>query len=340
MSISIGALRTRNSVFLAPMSGVTDEPFRKVAHDLGAGLVVTEMVASSELVRERADMVRRAKGARTIHPFVIQLAGREAHWMAEGARVAQDLGADVIDINMGCPAREVTGGLSGSALMRDISHALTLVEATVKASRVPVTLKMRLGWDDGTKNAAELARGAEERGIALVTVHGRTRCQFYKGKADWPAIAAVRDATRIPLIANGDLADEASARQMLEQSGADGLMIGRGAYGRPWAPAAIAKALDTGEPIRAPSLAALRDIVRRHYEGTLSHYPGDHGVKIARKHLGWYVEDLRRRGHLAAGDASAWRASLCGEPSAHRVLQTIDTLFDTLGEVAARRAAA
>ena len=204
MSIKIGNIETRNNVFLAPMSGVTDEPFRAIAHDAGAGLVVSEMVASEELVRERPDMMRRARGHKKLSPFVMQLAGREAKWMSEGARVAQDLGADIIDINMGCPARQVTGGLSGSALMRDLDHALTLIKATIAAAQVPVTLKMRLGWDEKMLNAPELARRAEAAGIALITVHGRTRCQFYTGKADWNAIRAVREAIKIPLIANGD----------------------------------------------------------------------------------------------------------------------------------------
>jgi nifR3 family TIM-barrel protein len=188
MGIRIGPIETRNRVFLAPMSGVTDEPFRTLAHRHGAGLVVSEMVASEELAQARPDMVRRAKGATRLDPFVIQLAGREAKWMAEGARVAQDLGAQVIDINMGCPARQVTGGLSGSALMRDLDHAMGLIEATVDAVRIPVTLKMRLGWDHGSINAPELARRAEASGVQMITVHGRTRCQFYGGRADWSAI--------------------------------------------------------------------------------------------------------------------------------------------------------
>src|SRR4029079_1693691 len=188
MSITIGRIRLRNRVLLAPMSGVSDGPFRELAHACAAGLVVSEMVASRELVEQRRDMVRRSVGRGRISPFAIQLAGREAYWMGEGARLAQDLGADIIDINMGCPARQVTGGLSGSALMRDLDHAMTLVEATLSASRVPVTLKMRHGWDERTMNAPELARRAEAAGIKLVTVHGRTRCQFYGGKADWLAI--------------------------------------------------------------------------------------------------------------------------------------------------------
>ena len=246
MSIHIGPIKTRNRVFLAPLSGVTDEPFRTIAHAHGAGLVVSEMVASEELVRARPDMVRRARGAEKLKPFVIQLAGREAHWMTEGTKVAQDLGADIIDINMGCPARHVTNGEAGSALMRDLDHALRLIEATVGAVSVPVTLKMRLGWDDRSINAPELAQRAEAAGVKLITVHGRTRCQFYKGQADWRAVRAVRDAIAIPLVVNGDILSFEDAREALTQSGADAVMIGRGAQGQPWLPGQIGRRFTQG----------------------------------------------------------------------------------------------
>lgn len=336
IGISIGAVQTRNRVFLAPMSGVTDEPFRRVAHTHGAGLVVTEMVASEELAAARPDMVRRAKGAGAVSPFVIQLAGREPHWMAEGAKLAQDLGAEIIDINMGCPARQVTGGLSGSALMRNIDHAVSLIAATVRAVRVPVTLKMRLGWDDSTLNAPELARRAEAEGVAMVTVHGRTRCQFYGGKADWQAIARVRDAISIPLIANGDVRTMDDAPAMLKTSGADGIMIGRGAYGRPWWPGVIANALDPGSGIAEPTLHQESRIVMGHHAAILDHDGPDHGNRTARKHIGWTIERLYERNHLTRELASTWR---------QRLLQASDNatvrngLADMYGTVLMREAA-
>lgn len=329
MGIKIGSITTRNRVFLAPMSGVTDEPFRATAHATGAGLVVSEMVASEELVRARPDMVRRTAGVGKISPFVIQLAGREARWMNEGARVAEDLGADVIDINMGCPARQVTGGLSGSALMRDLDHAMTLVKATVAAARVPVTLKMRLGWDHGSLNAPELARRAEDSGVSLITVHGRTRCQFYGGKANWSAIARVREAISIPLIANGDGSSVNDARAMLEASGADGIMIGRAAYGRPWWPGVIAELLDPGSGIAEPSLAEEGRIVCQHHAATIDHHGNLHGNRIARKHVGWAITRLTERGLLTAENANRWR---------ERLLRTTDNgeVARGLGEIYAR----
>jgi tRNA-dihydrouridine synthase B len=332
MGITIGPLATRNRLFLAPMSGVTDEPFRALAFELGAGLVISEMVASEDLVRQRPEMVRRASGAGRISPLVIQLAGREAKWMGEGAKLAQDLGANIVDINMGCPAREVTGGLSGSALMRNLDHAQRLIEATAAAATVPVTLKMRLGWDDAERNAPELARRAEACGVAMITVHGRTRCQFYKGRADWPAIRQVRDVITRPLIANGDLTNEVEARAMLQASGADGLMMGRGAYGRPWAPAVLAEALDRGSGRTMPSMMEQRGIVLRHYEAMLMHYGTDQGHRIARKHLGWYVEDLKARQYLNVDEARSWRQILvgCAHPAAvrdniHRLYEAVSS---------------
>jgi nifR3 family TIM-barrel protein len=231
--LKIGDIRLANRVLLAPMSGVTDAPFRRLTAELGAGLVVSEMTASDDLARGRPMSRLRAEAA-GIGPHVVQLAGCEAAWMAEGARMAEASGADIVDINMGCPARHVTGGQSGSALMRDLDHAVRLIEATIAAVKVPVTLKMRLGWDERSHNAGELARRAEAAGVQLITVHGRTRCQFYKGEADWGAVRAVRDAIKIPLVVNGDITSFESALAALEMSDADAVMIGRGAQGQPW----------------------------------------------------------------------------------------------------------
>src|SRR5882724_827766 len=243
--LKIGDIQVANRVFLAPMSGVTDAPFRRLAASLGAGLVVSEMTASDDLANGRP-MSRLRCEATGVGPHVVQLAGCQTHWMAEGARIAESAGADIIDINMGCPAKHVTGGQSGSALMRDLDHALRLIEATVGAVSVPVTLKMRLGWDDASRNCAELARRAEGAGVRLITVHGRTRCQFYKGDADWAAVRAVKDAIRIPLVVNGDITSFEKAVSALEMSGADAVMIGRGAQGQPWLPGQIGRRLESG----------------------------------------------------------------------------------------------
>ncbi|CTQ42353.1 tRNA dihydrouridine synthase DusB [Roseibium aggregatum] len=293
--LTIGRYQLANPAVLAPMSGVTDLPFRRLAVRYGAGMVVSEMVASESFVKGDAETQMRAEAQdKGLH--VVQLAGREARWMGEAAKVIAGLGADVIDINMGCPAKKVTSGYSGSALMRDLDHALTLVDATVAAVDVPVTLKMRLGWDDKNLNAPELARRAEAAGVQLITVHGRTRCQFYKGKADWRAIAAVKDAISVPLIANGDCKSAEDALRMLELSGADGVMIGRGAYGRPWLPGHIGHFLASGEQLNAPTGTELAELVAEHYEAILSHYGERQGVRIARKHLGWYLDETTSAG--------------------------------------------
>lgn len=327
MGIKIGNVETRNNVFLAPMSGITDEPFRSIAHEAGAGLVVSEMVASEELVRERPDMMRRARGQNKLSPFVMQLAWREAKWMSEGARVAQDMGADIIDINMGCPARQVTGGLSGSALMRDLDHALTLIEATVAAAKVPVTLKMRLGWDDKMLNAPELAKRAEAAGIALITVHGRTRCQFYTGRADWKAIRAVRDAIKIPLIANGDGQSAEDARAMMAVSGADGIMIGRGSYGRPWWPGVIAEQLNQGRGEKEPRLDQEQKFLMTQHMETLSLYGVVLGNRTFRKHLGWTISRLLQRNLISQENAEYLRSTLLRENDNQKVKEGIVKLY-------------
>jgi tRNA-dihydrouridine synthase B len=330
MGICVGKIELRNKVLLAPMSGVTDAAFRKVANAHGAGLVVSEMVASEELARERPDMVRRTFGGDGLSPFVIQLAGREAKWMAEGARIAQDLGADIIDINMGCPARQVTGGLSGSALMRDPDHALGLIVATVEASSVPVTVKMRLGWDHGQLNAPQIAKRAEDAGVKMITVHGRTRCMFYTGKADWNAIRAVRDAITIPLVANGDGQSAADAKAMMQASGADAVMFGRAAYGRPWWPGAVAEELEQGTGKRAPTLEEERDIALWHQQETLSLYGAKLGNKTYRKHLGWLFTRLQERALITTEALQGYRAMLLSTPDNDAVTAGIKSVFASI----------
>ena len=294
------------------MAGITDRPFRDIVAGFGAGLVVSEMIASQEMVQAKAGMREKAELGFDAGQTAVQIAGREEYWMAEAARMAEANGARIIDINMGCPAKRVTNGASGSALLKTPDHALRLIEAVVGAVDVPVTLKTRLGWDDTLLNAPDVAARAEAAGVQMITIHGRTRCQFYKGRADWAAIRAVRDAVRVPVIANGDIVTSADAEQALEQSGAEGVMVGRGAQGQPWRLAQIAAALwDTPAP-EVPQGAALADLVGRHYEAMLGFYGTHIGLRTARKHLGWYME--------AANTPAPLRRDILTEATPARVL--------------------
>lgn len=326
--MQIGPYNIQPNVVLAPMAGVTDKPFRLLCKRLGAGLAASEMTISDPRFWNTRKSIHRMDHAGEPDPISVQIAGTEPQQLAEAARYNVDHGAQIIDINMGCPAKKVTTGYSGSALMRDLDHALTLIDATVSATDLPVTLKMRLGWDDRTRNAADLARHAEAAGVRLVTVHGRTRCQFYSGAADWAAIRAVKDSVSIPVIANGDLASVNDLAPMLAASGADGLMIGRGAYGRPWLPGHLATFAATGVMPEPPAGAALHNLVREHYLAGLDHYGPILGIRTARKHLAWYLDHAS----LQRKDGDALRRAVLTENRPKDVLRLLGAWFDEPAE--------
>ncbi|MDP4708741.1 MAG: tRNA dihydrouridine synthase DusB [Rickettsiaceae bacterium] len=303
MHVQIGDIELSSPVILAPMSGVTDLPYRKLVKQFGAGLVVSEMVASRAMIVRSHQSLKKCAIDREDNDATracVQLAGCEADVIAESARMNEDMGAKIIDLNFGCPAKKVVGGFAGSALMRDEKLAARILQETVKAVNIPVTLKMRLGWDDSSLNAPILAKIAEDVGIKMITIHGRTRCQFYKGSADWKAISLVKEAVKVPVIANGDIVCIGSAIEALKQSKADGIMIGRGCYGKPWLISQVAHFLINGEKLPDPSLEVQLNVVLGHYDAMIEHYGDDIGVKMARKHLGWYSSGMPNSGEFRA----------------------------------------
>ncbi|WP_406644680.1 tRNA dihydrouridine synthase DusB [Aliisedimentitalea scapharcae] len=328
MSFTLGSTALNPPIALAPMAGITDRPFRDLVRSFGVGLMVSEMVASQEMVQAKPGVRERAELSADVENTAVQLAGRETHWMAEAARQVAGRGARIIDINMGCPAKKVTSGFSGSALLKTPDHALRLIDAVVAAVDVPVTLKTRLGWDENSLNAADVARRAQDSGVQMVTIHGRTRCQFYKGQADWAAIRAIKNAVSVPVLANGDILDSADAARAQEQSGADGVMVGRGTQGRPWLLAEIAHDLWGAPKPEIPSGSALIELVCDHYRAMLAFYGPDLGLRVARKHLGWYMD--------RAGTGTQLRRAVLTQKDPGQVLALLpDALSDQGGQVAA-----
>lgn len=327
MTFKLANKTLTSPVLLAPMAGITDRPFRDLVTKFGAGMVVSEMVASQEMVQSKPGVRERAELSADIENTAVQLAGRETYWMAEAARQVESFGAKVIDINMGCPAKKVTSGESGSALMKTPDHALRLIEAVVDAVDVPVTLKTRLGWDSTCLNAAHIAKRAQDAGVSMITIHGRTRCQFYKGTADWGAIREVVNAVDVPVVANGDIVDSGSAKTALAKSGADGVMIGRGAQGQPWILAEVSHALGATSGPVIPVGADFVDLVSEHYLSMIGFYGRPLGVRVARKHLGWYMDH--------SGTPADLRRMVLTEKDPERVVSLLSDALTTPAKVAA-----